>query len=75
MQVITQKIVSIDHAELGEIINSYLREKDILPEGQKIASVFISGAMDVGLKTRSQEGVPLEDPIRIVVKWHINHAE
>ncbi len=72
MHVTTQKTVSIDDTELADIIKGYLRQKDILPEGQKVAAIIISGAMDVGLKTKLPEGVPLEEPIRILVKWHPN---
>ena len=70
MHVTTQKTVSIDDVELGDIITSHLREKGLLPKDQKVAAIIVSGAMDVGLKTKLPDGVPLEKPIRILVKWH-----
>lgn len=75
MHVTTQKTVSIDDVELGDIIMNHLRERGLLPSGQKVGSIIVSGAMDVGLKTKLPEGVPLEKPIRIIVKWYPKDVE
>ena len=75
MHVTTQKTVSIDDVELGDMIMNHLREKGLLPDGQKVSTIVVSGAMDVGLKTKLPDGVPLEKPIRIIVKWYPKDAE